>query len=185
MKKIILSAGLTAAVLMVGLSPAFAERVTVDGTVTDVFGHRYVISSGSNKTLVNVGPRGPALANLKSGDKVKIEGEMLKSGEVRAANISVGGTAAVAIPGAKSWWQRLTGRDGKKAKASFSAEQAKVEIEKAGYTTVGQPTPLKRHFEVLAKKDGKFFEVHAHRDGKVNQVRSVEASDPRWGSLVK
>lgn len=58
-------------------------------------------------------------------------------------------------------------------------------MAKAGYEPIGDPVPEKKHFEVLAKKDVKFYEVHAHRNGDVKHERVVDASNTKWGSLVR
>jgi hypothetical protein len=58
-------------------------------------------------------------------------------------------------------------------------------VTKAGYEVVGEPRPEKKHFEVLAKKDGTYYEVHAHRDGELKAIHAVDAKDPKWASLVK
>jgi len=42
-----------------------------------------------------------------------------------------------------------------------------------------------KHLAVLAKKDGKLFEVHARRGGDVRQIRTVDAPDPKYGTMVK
>ncbi|WP_439543636.1 hypothetical protein [Hyphomicrobium sp.] len=175
---IVIAAGLLAA----SAGGALAEKVTVTGTVTDTFGHRYVVDEGTKKSLVDIGPKGRDAVTIKNGDKVTIEGELTDAGEVRAAQVAVGSDKAVELPGEKSWLQRLTG--GKAEKAPFGPAEAKAVVTKAGYEPVGEPKAEKKHFEVLGKKDGKFFALDAHRNGDVKHVHAVDASDPKWGSLV-
>lgn len=162
---------------------AMAAAVSVKGTVTDVFGHRYVVDDGGKKSLVDIGPKGKDAVSINSGDVVAVEGEMTGAGEVRAQKITVGNASPVELHDA-SWWDKLTGsHDGKHAK--FGPEEAKAVVSKAGYEPVGDPRPEKKHFEVLAKKDGKYFEVHAHRNGDVKHERPVDASNAKWGALIK
>lgn len=162
---------------------AMAAAVTVKGTVTDVFGHRYVVDEGGKKSLIDIGPKGSDSVSLKSGDSVTIEGELTGAGEVRAQKVAVGSAAAVELQD-KSWWDKLTG-GGDDKNAKFGPEEAKAIVAKAGYEPVGEPQPEKKHFEVLAQKDGKYFEVHAHRNGDVKHERVVDASNSKWGSLIK
>lgn len=180
MKKVVLSAALLAATVM----PALAAKVTVTGSVTDVFGHRYVVDEGGKKSLVDIGPKGKDVVTIKSGDKVSIEGELTDAGEVRAASVAVGGAPAVELPEARSWWQKLTGA-APEPEPSLTLQDARAMVQKAGYEVVGEPRPEKKHFEVLGKKDGKFYELHAHADGQLKAIHSVDASDPKWGTLIK
>lgn len=77
-------------------------------------------------------------------------------------------------------------RDGTvKAAAPFAAADAKKAIAAEGYDVIGEPSPVKKHFEALARKDAVFFEVHAHRDGEVKEARKVDKSDPRWGAQIQ
>lgn len=182
--KIVKTAALAASLLALGMGSAMAEKVTVTGTVTDTFGHRYVVDDSGKKSLVDIGPKGSDSVSIKSGDKLVVEGEMTDAGEVRAASVAVGGAAAVELPEARSWWQKLTGA-GKDDGKPFGPVEAKDEVIKAGYEVVGEPKPEKKHFEVLGKKDGKFFELHAHKGGDVKNIRTVDATDPKWGTMVK
>ncbi len=175
---------IASAVLAISAGGVLAAAVNVKGTVTDVFGHRYVVDEGSKKSLVDIGPKGADAIAIKTGDKVTVDGELTDAGEVRAAKVAVGDAAAVEIPGSKSWWERLTGSD-KEDKTPFGPEEAKAVVTKAGYEPIGDPKPEKKHYEVLAKKDGKFYEVHAHRNGDVKHERVVDASNQKWGTLIK
>lgn len=175
---------LTAGLIVASMTAAMAQNLTVTGTVTDTFGHRFVVDDGSKKSLVNIGRNGGETVSIKTGDKLTVDGVMTDAGELRAARVAVGSQPAVDLPGAKSWWQKLTGAKGKDGKP-FGPLEAKAEVTKAGYETVGEPKAKKKHFEVLVKKDGQFFEVHAHRNGDVKNIRSVNATDPKWGPMVK
>lgn len=77
-------------------------------------------------------------------------------------------------------------RDGNiEAVTPFGVAEAKKEATDGGYEVVGAPRAEKKHFEMLAKKDGKYFEVHAHRDGQLKGIREVDKSDPKWGTAVQ
>jgi hypothetical protein len=175
---------MSSAMLFAMAGSAMAAKVTVTGNVTDVFGHRYVVDEGGKKSLVDIGPKGRDAVTINSGDKVSVEGELTDAGEVRAASVAVGDKPAVELPEARTWWEKLTGAE-PKDKVDLTPDAAKVMVQKAGYEVIGEPRPKKKHFEVLGKKDGKFYEVHAHADGDLKGIHTVDASDPKWGSLVK
>jgi hypothetical protein len=165
-------------------SPALAEQVRLIGTVTDVFGQRYVVDDGGKKSLVDIGPKGRDLVTIKSGDKVVVEGDLTAAGEVHALRVVVADKPAVELPAPGSWWQKLTGAE-KAERPQLTPQVAKDMVAKGGYEVVGEPRPEKKHFEVLGKKDGQYYEVHAHRDGSLKGIHSVDAKDPKWGSLVR
>jgi hypothetical protein len=178
--KVILATG---AALLTMMGTAMAEQVKLNGTVTDVFGQRYVVDEGGKKSLVDIGPKGRELVTIKSGDKVSIEGELTDAGEVHAVRVSVADQPAVELPGQESLWQRLTG-SGQTDKVSLTPQMAKDMVGKAGYEVVGEPRPEKKHFEVLARKDGQFYEVHAHRNGELKGIHAVDAKDPKWATSI-
>ncbi len=67
----------------------------------------------------------------------------------------------------------------------FGAVDAQKLVSDGGYVMVGELKAVDEHFELLGKKDGKFYELHARRGGKLIRHRTVEANDPKWGSLVR
>jgi hypothetical protein len=69
---------------------------TVKGTVTDVFGHRFVVAGDTGKTLVDIGPKGLELVTVKVGDQVTIDGRR-KPTEIKAERVTVGTGAPVEI----------------------------------------------------------------------------------------
>jgi hypothetical protein len=73
---------------------------TVKGTVTDVFGHRFVIQGDTGKTLVDIGPKGLELVTVKVGDQVTVDGER-KPTEIKAERVAVGPSAPVEIRAGK------------------------------------------------------------------------------------
>lgn len=227
-----------AVVSMLAATAAHAEAVKIEGTVTDLFGHRVVVDAAGGKKLVNFGPKIEGLKGLKAGDKITIEGDLKKSGEVRALSVKLSdGTDVVIAKDHQTWREWLLGDDGDdkpfteaeakkiatdkgyqltgdlvaekrhfvatatkdgktvevdvhrdgtiKEAATFDVAGASAAIAKAGYTVVGEALPVKKHFEALAKKDDKFFEVHARRDGSVDEIKSVDKTDPKWGSQIQ
>lgn len=216
---------------------AYAEDVLIKGTVTDVFGDRAVIDAGTKKHLVNFGPKVKEVA-LKSGDSIEVDGDLKKSGEVRAHIVTLADGRKVEVGKDKKTWTEwllgddkddgkpftvtdakkvasdkgyvLTGepvsekkhfvaaatKDGKtveidihrdgeiKEHMAFTADDAKKAAIAKGYDVIGTPDAVKKHFEMLGRKEGRYFEVHAHRDGEVKEARVVEKSDPKWGAQI-
>jgi hypothetical protein len=65
----------------------------------------------------------------------------------------------------------------------FGVTEAKKLAADNGYELISEPRPVDEHFELLGKKDSKYYELEAHRDGKVD-ARLVDATDPRWGPSI-
>lgn len=77
-------------------------------------------------------------------------------------------------------------RDGTvKEDIAFSAVDAKKLATDKGYQVVGDAQPEKKHFQMLGKKDGKYYAVDAHADGSVKELRTVDKSDIRWGPMIQ
>jgi hypothetical protein len=91
-----ISALATAAIAGLAVLAAANEPATVKGTVTDVFGHRFVVQGDAGKTLVDIGPKGLKAVTVKSGDQVTIEGER-KPTEVKAERVTIGTAAPVDV----------------------------------------------------------------------------------------
>lgn len=47
--------------------------------------------------------------------------------------------------------------------------EVKKLVTDKGYQVSGEPVPTKRHFSVMATKDGKSYDLQVHRDGKVEE----------------
>jgi hypothetical protein len=69
--------------------------------------------------------------------------------------------------------------------APFGVTEAKKLATDKGYELVGDALPVDEHFELLGKKDAKFYELQAHRNGRLDRGRLVEANDPKWKSVVR
>lgn len=129
-------------------------NIKTSGTVTDVFGHRFVIETAKGRILADIGPEAADTTPLNAGDRVEIEGERRPS-EVKVHRISVGGAHAVEAH------RRPKDHD---HGSDFGEHQARRIAEKAGFKILGNLTPHKRHFEALAEHDGARHDIHIHRD---------------------
>ena len=54
---------------------AFAEPAKIVGTITDVFGRRFVVETATGKVPVDIGPKGADKVTIKRGEKIEIEGD--------------------------------------------------------------------------------------------------------------
>ena len=166
MKQVLLCGAALAAVIAAP-SLASAEDVIIKGPVSDVFGHRVVVQSDAKKFLVNLGPKISELGSIKSGDTLAVEGDLTKSGEVRAYNVTLAdGKKLEVSKDTKTWREWLLGEDDSKNKA-FTVDEAKKLAASQGYTLQGEPIAKKKHFTAKATKDGKSFDIDLHRNGKI------------------
>lgn len=67
----------------------------------------------------------------------------------------------------KSWREWLTGKRTQLSQAPFEPAQARKIAADKGYQVSGEPVAMRRHFKVMAAKDGKNLELQVHRDGRI------------------
>lgn len=162
---------------------AHAEDVVFSGDVTDVFGDRIVVRADDKKYLVNLGPKSKEVGVLSAGTKVNVDGDLKKSGEVRAHKITLADGRVVEVgKDKKSWMEWLTGDDDDGR--PFTATDAKAAAFKAGYTVSGDPVGEKKHFVAEGTKDGKTFDLKIERDGDV-EAREPFKPDDAKAAIVK
>ena len=154
---------------------ALAEPAKLSGSVTDVFGPRFVLETPTGKILVEVGPKGQEKFSLKQGDKVDVEGD-LRAKELRARRVTLSdGHAYTVGKNGRTWREWLTGgKPNSVAQGPFGPAEAKKVATDAGYTVSGEPSPNMRHFKVMASKGGKDFDLQIFRDGRLDP-------QPRFG----
>lgn len=162
------AASLVATSLVALSAAALAEPARLSGTVTDVFGTRFVVETATGNVLVDIGPKGADRVVIKRGEKIGIEGDR-RANEVRAHRVTMGDGHAYTVdkPG-KSWREWLTGNRTPVAKPSFDPAQARNLATGKGYQVSGEPVAMRRHFKVMAAKDGKNYELLVHRDGRID-----------------
>jgi hypothetical protein len=148
---------------------AFAEPAKIAGTVTDVFGHRFVVETATGKVLVDIGPKGADKVVIKRGEKIEIEGGQNED-QLRAHRVTLADGHAYDVdkPG-KIWRDWSFGNRAPEPTAPFGSAQAKKLATEKGYQVSGEPVATKKHFTVMASKDGKNYELRVHRDGEVER----------------
>jgi hypothetical protein len=137
-----------------------------------VFGHRFVLETGSNSVLADLTPRGLEIVGLRIGDRVALEGEQ-KPSEIKVSKLERNGET-FAID------DDLHGAREDEADPTTAIKTA----EDAGYQVIGEPHRKPKHFEVLGKKGAEFEELHVDLDGDVRKTTRVSPHDtngnPKW-----
>lgn len=165
--------------------PASAEDVVLKGAVTDVFGHRIVMQSENKKFLVNIGPKLEEIGALKAGDAVSVEGDLTRSGEVRAQTVTLADGRKVVVGKDKQTWKEwLLGEDSDDGKMFTAAEAKKLAVEK-GYALTSEPVAEKKHFVAKATKDGKAYDLDLHRDGRIEEKTAFGIEDAKKEIVAK
>ena len=164
---------------------AFAEPARIVGTVTDVFGPRFVVETATGKVLVDIGPKGADKVVIKQGEKIEIEGDR-KQDQLRARRVTLAnGHAYVVDRRGKSWREWLVGKRTPEATGTFSPAEAKKFATEKGYRVSGEPVARKRHFTVMAAKDGKDYELQVYRDGRVDPRVAFGAAEAKKLAIDK
>ncbi len=148
--------------------------VRLSGEITDVFAHRFVLSSDGKRYLADIGPEGAKMLNLQVGARIAIEGEQ-KPSEIKVSQLSIGGEKH------KLEWPEAKHRQ-KAEHPPFRLELAAAvkSATDAGYEVVGDPNRKPRHFELLVRKDDQLAEIHVGEDGQIRKTRPVSPADPKW-----
>ncbi len=165
--------------------------MTIEGTVTDVFGNRFVLQDDSGRVLVETGPDRNRRLDIKPGEKLRVVGKP-DDGGFDAFTIRRGDGSEIVLrkdddKKSRERAERSKDRDeGPKERrerdkresrrgppppmpaASISADGVLKAVTDAGYKPEGSPERHPRHFEVNAvNADGERVRVHADLDGRV------------------
>jgi len=164
--------------------PAFAQTpigslapggVTIQGTVTDVFGNRFVLQDASGRTLVHGGPERHLRLDIRPGERLTVIGRPDRGG-FDAFTIRRENGQEIVIRGAEKPPHRADRpalrADGPRGPdryaAAISPEQAIRAVEAAGYRVQGTPEAHRRHYEVVALNPrGERVNVHVDFAGRV------------------
>jgi len=168
-----------------------SKDIELNGTVEDVFGHRFTITADDKKYLVDLGPQGDGGIMVETGQSVSVKGDE-KPGEFKATSLRVGDAdwleikhkdhapkpddkgsetkAHGAKPGRDDVGEESNGADKEQGP---SDDHVTKTLTDEGYTDLGERTRKPKHVEVIASKDGKRHKVHVHKDG----VKKAEPAD--------
>ena len=164
--------------VVIAAGAAFAVPATISGTVSDTFGSRFVLETEAGKVLVDIGPKGSEKVTVKRGEKIQIEGDRVDN-QLRARRVTMAdGSAFVVDKRGRSWREWLLGKAPESAAQFGPALASKIATDK-GYQVSGEPVAKKKHYEVLAAKDGKTYDLKVYRDGKIDQEAAFKAAEAR------
>ena len=148
-------------------------KVNAAGEITHVFGHRFVLKTGSKSVLADLTPRGLEVVGLRIGDRVALEGEQ-KPSEIKVSKLERNGETFAIGHGPHDTREH-------EADPAIAIKTA----EDAGYQVIGGPRRKPKHFEVLGKKGAEFEELHIELDGGVRKTKPVSPHDHKWQSEME
>ena len=143
------------------------QTITVEGKITHVFGHRFVVQADREPVLADITPKGLEQIEPRVGDSVELTGEK-KPSETRD-----GRTVTILHK------EEHHGHHG-----NADPEEALQAARAAGFATLGQPRRKPKHFEVLGKRDACFTELHIELDGHIRKMKPVDRHDPKWAHAI-
>ena len=154
------------------------EHVEISGEIVDVFAHRFVIATAQGHLLADLGPKGAEAFDLTLGETVTISGEM-KPSELKVERIACKGGSAIEIEHKKKPEHHEPHHH-----EPADPKVARSAVEAAGLKPLGEPRRKPKHFEVLAKKDGKFVECHVELNGHIRKEKPVAHDDHKWADAL-
>jgi hypothetical protein len=144
------------------------DHTTASGTITHIFGHRFVVQTGKGAILADLTPKGIEQIALRVGDEVTLAGEM-KPSELKVTRVTRGGKT-VGIEHKKKHHD-----EDRDADPGLAMRAAKA----AGFEPVGQPRRKPKHFEVLGRRNGTFTELHIEFDGHIRKTKPAAGDEPK------
>jgi hypothetical protein len=152
-----------------------SHHISVSGTVTAVFAHRFVIESGHAKHLADVGPEAVELVDLREGDKVTVTGER-KPSEIKVTEIVKAGGTPIQIAHKKK-------KHDHEPHAYRDPHDAIDAVKREGFKVIAEPRRKPKHFEILGRSTkGEVLEFHVELDGDIRKRKPADLHEPKWKS---
>jgi hypothetical protein len=149
------------------------KNITISGTVTAVFAHRFVINCEEGKHLANIGPDAIDIVDLQKGDRVTIEGEC-KPSEIKVTKITIGCNNPIDV-------ERIKKHQHGDEPEFHDPRIAINAVERDGFVVMGEPRRKPKHFEILGQSmTGTLTEFHVEFDGEIHKKKSADRDDPKW-----
>jgi len=150
------------------------HHISVSGTVTAVFAHRFVIVSKDSKHLADIGPEGLKHVDLKEGDKVTVTGEQ-KPTEIKVTEIVTAGGKPIRIEHKKK-------KHGHKEHHAYHDPHDAIEaVKQQGFKVIAEPRRKPKHFEILGRSaKGEVLEFHVELDGDIRKRKPADLDEPKW-----
>ncbi len=161
--------------------------ITLSGEVTDIFAHRFVVSTDTGKILADLGPKGLEQVMLREGDKVTLSGEM-KPSELKVHTIQKASGPKIVLEHKKPHPHHDHHHPHHPPHEHEEADpkQALKTAAANGFAIVGNPRRKPKHFEILGKDSaGEFVELHIELGGALRKTRPVGKADPKWAAELR
>jgi hypothetical protein len=151
----------------------YHDHIAARGTITHVFGHRFVVQTSEGAILADLTPNGLKQIALRIGDQVKLEGEM-KPSELKVTRFAHDGKTID------------IGHHKKHHGGHHDADpsQAMRAARASGFDTLGQPRRRPKHFEILGRRDQQLMELHIEFDGDIRKSKPIDRHDPKWAEAL-
>lgn len=150
------------------------HTATISGTITHVFGHRFVVDTGTGAVLADLTPKGLERHVPRIGDAVSLSGEM-KPSELKVSRLTSGDKSITVEHKKPHEHDHAHAEPGDALKAA----------RRAGYEPLGAPRRKPKHFEVLSRRDGKLTELHIELDGHIRKTKPANNDDPKWRDVLQ
>ena len=153
------------------------HHISVSGTVTAVFAHRFVVESAGVKHLADIGPEAVRLVDLREGDKVTVTGEQRPS-EIKVTEIVKAGGAPIRIEHGKK-------HDHHEPHAHRDPRAAIEAVTREGFEIIGEPRRKPKHLEILGRSaKGDVLEFHVELGGAIRKRKLADLHEPKWKSAL-
>jgi hypothetical protein len=149
---------------------------TIEGTVTDVFGNRFVLRDDSGRVLVEAGPERHHRLDIRAGERLRVTGRAEDGGfEAFRIRREDGREIFVRNPEGPPPWAGGRGRaDDRRGALELTPEAAVRAAEAAGYRPAGTPERHPRHYELRATNPrGEAVELRIEENGRITRERWI------------
>lgn len=142
---------------------------SIEGRVSHVFAHRFVVETGGGAILADLTPHGAKVASVETGDVVSLDGEV-KPSELKVSRIAINGGPSVVV-------EHGDRHDDSKADPAIAKDAA----SRQGFAVLAEPRRKPKHFEVLVRDArGEHQELHVEFDGHIRKSRPADPAEPKW-----
>ena len=149
--------------------------VTIEGSVTDVFGNRFVLQDASGRILVEAGPERHRRLELRPGERLSVTGRPAGGGfDAFTIRRPDGSEVFIRNPEGPPPWSGAgrraeeAGRGPSRLAAALPPESAIRAATAAGYRVEGSPERHPRHYELVAiNPRGERVQLHVDFEGRL------------------
>ena len=136
------------------------ENRIASGTITHVFGHRFVLATETGDILADITPKGSEQIALRVKDVVTVAAEM-KPSELKVTTLTRG-KEEIRIAHKK--------KPHEDPHELADPTIARTAAQEAGFAIVGVSRRKPAHFELIGGKNGAFHELHITLNGTVRKA---------------